>query len=126
MRPGTCRIPAEARRRQARRSARTPVPDYGAVMTSPARLVTALSAAGCLAPEDEAAQLLAAAARLGRPVDELLDRRTHGEPLPWITGGIRFAGIELAMTPGGLRAAAPHRVAGTERRRAGLPARRRR
>jgi release factor glutamine methyltransferase len=63
-------------------------------------LVTALQAAGCLAAEDEAEQLREAAARLRRPVDELLERRTQGEPLAWITGRLEFAGIELEMAPG--------------------------
>jgi release factor glutamine methyltransferase len=62
--------------------------------------VEALRAAGCIAAEEEAHELAAAAGRLGRPLAELVRRRVEGEPLAWVTGRIRFAGFELEMRPG--------------------------
>src|SRR5688500_3688683 len=53
-----------------------------------------LMAAGCVAADDEADELIAAA-----PDDESLEmwirRREQGEPLPWITGTTRFCGHTL-------------------------------
>jgi release factor glutamine methyltransferase len=62
--------------------------------------VAALRAAGCVAAEDEALALTEAAARLDRPLEELVRRRVEGEPLAWITGYVRFAGVDLEMRPG--------------------------
>lgn len=62
--------------------------------------VEALRAAGCIAAEEEAAELAAAADRLGRPFAELVRRRVAGEPLAWVTGLVWFAGCELEMRPG--------------------------
>ena len=62
--------------------------------------VEALRAAGCIAAEEEADELAAAADRLGRPLPELVQRRVAGEPLAWITGRVGFAGFELEMRPG--------------------------
>jgi release factor glutamine methyltransferase len=62
--------------------------------------VEALRAAGCIAAEEEADELAAAADRLGRPLAELVGRRVEGEPLSWITGRAQFAGVELEMRPG--------------------------
>src|SRR5436305_5495993 len=62
--------------------------------------VAALRAAGCIAAEDEAAQLAAAAQRMGRPFHQLLARRLAGEPLAWVTERVVFAGCELSMRPG--------------------------
>jgi release factor glutamine methyltransferase len=62
--------------------------------------VEALRAAGCIAAEEEADELAAAADRLGRPLGELVQRRVEGEPLAWVTGRVRFAGVDLEMRPG--------------------------
>ena len=62
--------------------------------------VAALEAAGCVAAQDEAIELAEAAARLERPIVELVQRRVAGEPLAWITGRVLFAGFELEMRPG--------------------------
>ncbi len=62
--------------------------------------VAALRAAGCVAAQDEAIELAEAAARLGRPMGELVQRRVEGEPLAWVTGRARFAGFDLEMRPG--------------------------
>ena len=54
-----------------------------------------LAAAGFVAPEEEAAELLACP----DPV-AALERRLTGEPLAWITGRTEFCGIELVVHPG--------------------------
>jgi release factor glutamine methyltransferase len=59
----------------------------------------ALEAAGCVAADDEAVELLAAA----QGPDELrrmVDRRRAGEPLPWITGTTSFCGLTVRVDPG--------------------------
>jgi len=59
----------------------------------------ALAGAGCVAADEEAAELLAAAGS----TDELaamLARRLTGEPLAWITRSARFCGIDVAIEPG--------------------------
>ena len=50
----------------------------------------ALEEAGCVAAEEEAAELLAAAGDDGRQLEELLARRCTGEPLAWVVGHVRF------------------------------------
>jgi len=62
-------------------------------------VVDRLVAAGCVAAEEEAAELVAGAA------DELtleawLRRREQGEPLAWITGWVDFCGRTLHVAPG--------------------------
>ena len=58
--------------------------------------VERLQAAGCVAAEEEAQELLSAA-----PDPEVLEawllRREQGEPLAWITGGVAFAGRWLKV-----------------------------
>jgi len=60
----------------------------------------ALAAAGCIAPRDEADALLDAAAGDARALASMLRRRIDGEPLPWITGSIRFCDLDVRVTPG--------------------------
>lgn len=60
----------------------------------------ALAAAGCIAPRDEADALLSAAVDDPRTLASMLDRRVDGEPLPWITGSIRFYGLDVRVSPG--------------------------
>ena len=60
----------------------------------------ALAAGGFLAAEDEAAQLVVAAAGDARRLDDLVARRLTGEPLAWITGTLLFCGVELHVDPG--------------------------
>lgn len=60
----------------------------------------ALAAGGFLAAEDEAAQLVAAAAGDARRLDELVARRLTGEPLAWITGTVHFCGVAVQVDPG--------------------------
>jgi release factor glutamine methyltransferase len=64
------------------------------------RVVTALELAGCVAADEEAEELLLAAAALGAPVDDLVARRVTGEPLPWITGSTTFCGLRVRVDPG--------------------------
>jgi release factor glutamine methyltransferase len=62
-------------------------------------VVARLAAAGCVAPEDEARELLRDA-----PDDEELEarlrRRERGEPLEWIVGRARFLDLEVHLVPG--------------------------
>jgi release factor glutamine methyltransferase len=62
-------------------------------------LVARLRAAGCVAAEEEAHELLAAAPDR-RVLEEWLSRREQGEPLAWITGRMEFCGRRLHATPG--------------------------
>ena len=52
---------------------------------SAAEVAGRLRAAGCIAPEEEAGELLAAAAD-DATLEAWIRRREHGEPLAWITG----------------------------------------
>jgi len=67
---------------------------------APDDVVEALRRAGCVAAEEEAAELWAAGGRDGARVDDLVRRRSRGEPLAWITGKVVFAGVELVVHPG--------------------------
>ncbi len=58
-----------------------------------------LAAAGCVAPFEEADELLAAAADRTH-LEELVARREHGEPLAWVTGSTRFLGVDVRVQPG--------------------------
>jgi release factor glutamine methyltransferase len=79
-----------------------PVP-AAAPSSAPPDLVAAvterLRRAGCVAAEEEAAELLAAVPDVGE-LEAGLRRRELGEPLAWITGTIRFCGRPLSVTPG--------------------------
>jgi release factor glutamine methyltransferase len=59
-----------------------------------------LTDAGCVAAEEEAGELIRAAA--GDPVvlDDLVARRTNGEPIAWLTGSVTFCGLRLLAAPG--------------------------
>ncbi|MGY1764400.1 putative protein N(5)-glutamine methyltransferase [Geodermatophilus sp. SYSU D00779] len=65
----------------------------------PSPLVARLRAAGCVFAEEEAAELLAAAAG---PADlaAMVDRRVAGEPLETVLGWARFCGLRVAVEPG--------------------------
>lgn len=64
------------------------------------RVVRALAAAGCVAPAEEAEELLRAASAGAGDLDELVARRERGEPLAWITGSIDFCGIRVRVDEG--------------------------
>jgi release factor glutamine methyltransferase len=59
-----------------------------------------LSKAGCIAADEEADELIAAAAGDPDVLDNLVARRTAGEPIAWLTGSVTFCGVELFVTPG--------------------------
>jgi release factor glutamine methyltransferase len=59
-----------------------------------------LALAGCVAAAEEADALLRAANDDPGTLEAMLARRIEGEPLPWITGAIRFCDIDVAIAPG--------------------------
>ena len=59
-----------------------------------------LAAAGCVAPEEEAAELVAFAAGDRELLAALVERRTNGEPLAWLVGGVTFCGLRVRVDPG--------------------------
>lgn len=60
----------------------------------------ALKHAGCVAPGEEADELMRAAAGDPEVLDELVARRAGGEPLAWLTGSVIFCDIDLFVSPG--------------------------
>ncbi|HVM08121.1 MAG TPA: HemK family protein methyltransferase [Acidimicrobiales bacterium] len=58
-----------------------------------------LRAAGCVAADEEAAELVAMA-RNGEHLDAMIARRVGGEPLAWITGAVTFCGMNVTVAPG--------------------------
>jgi release factor glutamine methyltransferase len=59
-----------------------------------------LVAAGCVAAQEEAKELAAAAMGDEVLLAALVERRTTGEPLAWITGTTQFCGCSVAITAG--------------------------
>ncbi len=64
------------------------------------RVTRALAEGGCVAPAEEAQELIGAARDDGVMLDELLARRLRGEPLAWVTGSVRFCGMRILVDPG--------------------------
>lgn len=64
------------------------------------RLTDLLARAGCVAADEEAAELLAAAGADRSKVISLLYRRLHGEPLAWVTGHATFGDLVVKVDPG--------------------------
>jgi release factor glutamine methyltransferase len=62
-------------------------------------VVAALAAAGCVAAEEEAADLVAAADGPDE-LEAMVARRVTGEPLAWITRTARFCGLDVVVRPG--------------------------
>jgi release factor glutamine methyltransferase len=60
----------------------------------------ALATAGCVWPGEEAEALMRAADGDPSLLDDLVSRRTLGEPLPWLTGETIFCGVRLSILPG--------------------------
>jgi release factor glutamine methyltransferase len=58
-----------------------------------------LAAAGCVAPDEEARELLHDAPDAAE-LEARLRRREAGEPLSWITGRMQFGGLEVRVEPG--------------------------
>lgn len=59
-----------------------------------------LAEAGCIAPGEEAGELIQAAAGDQDVLHQLVSRRTSGEPIAWLTGRVDFCGVELRVAPG--------------------------
>ena len=59
-----------------------------------------LREAGCIAPDDEAAELVEAAGGDVARLRKLVARRSAGEPLAWLTGSVRFCGETVLVHPG--------------------------
>jgi release factor glutamine methyltransferase len=59
-----------------------------------------LTEAGCIAAREEADELLQAAAGDPDVLDDLVARRTTGEPIAWLTGTVTFCDIRLFVAPG--------------------------
>ena len=62
-------------------------------------VVERLAAAGCVAPDAEARELLHDAPDAGE-LEERVRRREAGEPLAWITGRVTFGGVVVHVAPG--------------------------
>lgn len=64
-----------------------------------ASVVDRLVGAGCVAADEEADELMAAA-RDEETLEASISRRERGEPLAWITGTLRFCGRTIRVDPG--------------------------
>ncbi|HEY5273416.1 MAG TPA: hypothetical protein VIJ34_09295 [Acidimicrobiales bacterium] len=62
-------------------------------------LIRQLREAGCVAAEEEADELLGAAAG-PEHLASMLARRVEGEPLAWIVGSVLFCGVRVLVHPG--------------------------
>jgi len=65
-----------------------------------ASVTQTLAEAGCIAAHDETDELIQAAAGDRGVLEDLVSRRTKGEPIAWLTGAVTFCGVELLVTPG--------------------------
>ncbi len=63
-------------------------------------LTDMLARAGCVAAEEEAAELIAAAGGDAPTLISLAHRRIQGEPLAWVTGQAAFGDLTMAIEPG--------------------------
>lgn len=63
-------------------------------------LAILLSNEGFVAGAEEAVELRRRAAGDTALLDSLVERRLTGEPLAWITGSVRFCGLEIRVDPG--------------------------
>jgi release factor glutamine methyltransferase len=63
-------------------------------------LAARLADAGCVAPQEEADELIEAAAGDHDRLQRLVARRVDGEPLAWVTGTVTFAGNRVRINPG--------------------------
>lgn len=59
-----------------------------------------LATAGCIFAKEEVEELAAAALGDAEVLAALVERRTTGEPLAWITGKVVFCGCSVAVAPG--------------------------
>jgi release factor glutamine methyltransferase len=70
------------------------------VAREPEELANLLAAAGFVAAEAEADELMACAGDDGELLDSLVGRRLTGEPLAWITGRATFCDLEILVGAG--------------------------
>lgn len=63
-------------------------------------IAATLAAAGCVAADEEAEELLRAADGDTDGLKNLVSRRIEGEPLAWLVGSVSFCGIRVAVEPG--------------------------
>jgi release factor glutamine methyltransferase len=63
-------------------------------------LTDMLARAGCVAADEEAAELIAAAGGDRPRLISLVHRRIRGEPLAWVTGQTAFGTLTVAVDPG--------------------------
>jgi len=59
-----------------------------------------LGTAGCIAPDEEADELIRAAAGDLDVLGDLVSRRSRGEPIAWLTGAVTFCGVRLSVERG--------------------------
>ncbi|MHB8246373.1 MAG: N5-glutamine methyltransferase family protein [Acidimicrobiales bacterium] len=59
-----------------------------------------LARAGCVANEEEASDLIAAASGDPERLEQFVGRRTAGEPTSWIVGQVTFCGRSVIVHPG--------------------------
>lgn len=64
------------------------------------RVTARLAAAGCVAALEEAEELMETAGDSVDSLESMVARRVAGEPLAWVTGSTRFAGIRLRVDTG--------------------------
>jgi release factor glutamine methyltransferase len=64
------------------------------------RVASRLAEAGCVAPLEEADELIEAAGDDQGLLERLVARRVTGEPLAWVTGSVCFAGYRVLVRPG--------------------------
>ena len=71
-----------------------------AVTLDRASVTQLLTDAGCIAAREEADELIRAAAGNSDVLDDLVSRRTNGEPIAWLTGSVTFCDVELFVARG--------------------------
>jgi release factor glutamine methyltransferase len=71
-----------------------------AVPLDRASVTQLLTDAGCIAARQEADELMRAAAGNPDLLDDLVSRRTNGEPIAWLTGSVTFCDLRLFVAPG--------------------------
>ena len=59
-----------------------------------------LAAAGSIAPNEEAEELVRAAAGDAAALADLVRRRAMGEPVAWLTGEVTFCDVRVGVRPG--------------------------
>ncbi|HWD54697.1 MAG TPA: methyltransferase [Acidimicrobiales bacterium] len=64
------------------------------------KLTDMLARAGCVAADEEAAELIAAAGGDRPNLFSLAHRRIQGEPLAWVTGRAAFGDLRIVIEPG--------------------------